>query len=347
MRYPAGHTERLIARHDAVPKLRRRAIRVAVALAVAVSALTGGLLINQSYADTPPAATGTTADYTTDLLTTRIQATRSGGLTAVLKLPPRTMRAGERILLTTRLAGRSNAVRMPRMATRIDAVGPGETMRSPIASINHDGKAYGTQYVSVRWLFIAPTDGSYTITMRGEATTYLEPVDETQLTVVPDLTYLKVSNVGQTSVTWGDDHTGCVGAVAHPEPKIPECRTARSWTDALTQLVAKGTATTAVVIGDLELSREYGSYPGGTSRVQVTLQATPTAADGKPCAAKVSTSADVTITSTKHHWHQLMDLPVRISCGPKLWVKVTVKHLAGNPVGIEDRDESNGIALLS
>lgn len=293
-----------------------------------------------------PASAGTTADYTDNLLVSSLPSTEDGGLTALLQLPPRTMRAGERILLTSRLAGQSHAVRMPRMALRVDAVGAGQVLRSPVKAINHDGKAYGTQYVSVRWLFIAPVAGTYTITMRAEATTYLGP---TTLTVVPGLTYLKVSRVGQTSVQWGDDQRGCVGAVAHPDPDNPACRTARSWADTLTQTVHKGSATRATLIGDVELSREYGSYPGGNSRVSVTLAATPTAANGTPCAPRVTvTDPDVTITSNKHHWHQTMTLPdVNVSCGPLLWVKVTVDHLSGNPVGIENSTQSNGIALLS
>ncbi|MGH3658226.1 MAG: hypothetical protein ACRDUA_16350, partial [Micromonosporaceae bacterium] len=250
-------------------RLWRRALRIGIAGAVLVA---GVVAVQQSYADsTSPTTTSTSPHYTTDLLTTKIQAYRTGGLTPVLRLPDRTMRAGERILVTARLAARSNAARMPRMAIRVDAVGAGQVLRSPVKSINHDGADHGIQYISVRWLLTAPATGTYTITARAEATTYLEPVAETHLTAVQDLTYLKLSDVGQTSVTWGDDHSGCVGARSHPDPDVPECGTARSRDTALARTVNTGGATTATVLGDVELSREYGSYPGGTSAVEVTL----------------------------------------------------------------------------
>jgi hypothetical protein len=291
----------------------------------------------------PKASAITTPDYTDDRLTTSIHAKRVGGLTPVLRLPARRMAAGSKILLTTRLAARSNAVRAPRMAARIDAIGAGRVLRSPVASLNHVGRAGGIEYVVVRWLLVAPVSGTYTITMRAEATTVLEPVDRTRLGVVRGLTYLRVSNVHQSARQWGDRAEDCVGRRAIRS--IPQCAVARRTTTALPQVVPIRGTTRASVVGDLELTREYGSNPGGTSVVDVELSATP-ARNGVRCTPPRTQKRRVAITSSRRHQHINMTiLNINSTCGNQLPIVARISHLSGNPVTIHGWRESNGIAL--
>jgi len=289
----------------------------------------------------------TSADYTTDLKVTKLQATKTGGLTSILALPSRYMYAGDRLLVTARLAGKSNAVRYPRMAIRLDATGAA-TVRSPVKAINHRGKSYGTESVTVRWLFVAPVNGTYTITARAEATTYLAPVSSTYLTLVPTTTYLKAAYAGYESVTWAPGDDTCVGAKAHPDPDVAACGTKRtSVTVARKYVPIKAGVTTATFTTDLELSREYGSYPGGNGKVRVKFQVTPKNSDGTTCRSTSTVSRDLSITSTRHHWHELKTLSnLNVSGCAKAYVRTTVTHLGGNPVAIHDERQSNSIALM-
>ena len=152
-------------------------------LTVVLCLLAGVQLAGTAQAGTAQA--GTTADYTDDLLATRLVAQETGGLVPLLRLPARQLAAGEKVWLTARLAGRSDAVRMPRMAIRVDGVSSTGTQRSTIASINHDGQSHGTQYVTTRWLFTAPAAGSWTITARAEATSMLAQPDGSRPSILP------------------------------------------------------------------------------------------------------------------------------------------------------------------
>ncbi|MEQ7008391.1 hypothetical protein ABN028_19655 [Actinopolymorpha sp. B17G11] len=294
-----------------------------------------------------PANAAETANYSTALAVTTLQAVEASGLTPVLRLPARTMAKGERILLTARLAGTSNATMYPRMAVRLDAISGATILRSPVKSINHDGKAYGVQAVALRWLLTAPVDGTYAITMRGEATTYLNTAT-TRLTIDPAMTYLKASTVGQKSIQWGETAEDCVGRVNHPAPDVAACKTKRTSTSALPKTITRPTGVKAVtVVGDVELSREYGSYPGGSSKVNVSLTVNVRTSTGKVCATKTVTKTGLVITSRKHHFHQqLTASSVPTTCGGKITTAVKVTHVSGNPVGIHGEKESNGIALM-
>ncbi|MGH3489472.1 MAG: hypothetical protein ACRDP8_16405 [Actinopolymorphaceae bacterium] len=277
--------------------------------------------------------------------TATLTATTAGGLTPVLKLPARSMAAGDKLLVTARLAGKTNAVRMPRMAIRVDATGAA-TLRSPVGAINHLGKASGTQYVTVRWLLVAPVDGTYVITARAEATTYVAPIATTRLAVVRDSTYLKVSPAPAGSVQWGEAAKDCVGRKAITA--IPQCKVARTLTTAVPKVVNVARSTKTTVLADLELSREYGNYPRGISMVDITLGATPASTSGKACAATVKKTVRRSIISTRHHWRENLTLTdLKTTCGTHLRVSATVKHVSGNPVTIENQTQTNAIALVT
>lgn len=286
------------------------------------------------------------ATYTATPLTAKLMATRTGGLTPILALPARHYDAGERVLVTARLAGTTNAVRMPRMALRADATGAA-TVRSTTVAINHPGRASGTQYVSLRWLFVAPVAGTYTLTARAEATSYVEPVSSTYLSVVAG-SYLKTSTVDQRSTTWGPGIEECVGSRSHANPDVAACGTRDSSATVARKYVRIPSGVSrATFTADLELSREYGSYPGGDGKVRVKLYVTPQTKAGSTCRSTATASRDLSISSTRHHWHETKTVAgVNVSGCYRAYVRTVVTHLGGNPVGIHDRAQSNGIALL-
>lgn len=227
-------------------------------------------------ANSPAAAT--TTNYTTDLSRTVIPASSDRGtLAPIMHLSSRHMQAGESVLLTARLAATSNATRMPRMAIRIDAnpiasdTLPYWTYRSPWATTNHPGEAYGTDYISVRWLFVAPETDDYTFTTRAEATTYIEPVSETELTIVPDLTYMRAQTTQPGSKSFQDASESCVGDRPHPSPDAPACTDPNELRSVHKATLYPGANRPWTVVSDLELSREYGYTPGGDSVLDIRL----------------------------------------------------------------------------
>ena len=292
-----------------------------------------------------PADAGTSLTSTTDLIATSLQATETGGLAPIMKLPATHYEAGERVLVTSRLAGRSSVDKYPRMALRVDATGAA-TVRSPVISRNHSGSSAGTQYLTVRWLFIAPTAGTYTITARAEATSYYKTT--TARLLVVSGTYLKLSTVNQKSTTWGPASDACVSGKAHPSPDYTACRTVQKSKDVLVYNVRTRGYDTITAGSDLELSCEYGSYPGGTSKVSVTIYAKGINAAGKVCTPTKSVTKTISITSLTHHWHDNSTLAgMDVSCAATVALRTRVTYLSGNPVAIHDKAQSNGFALLS
>jgi hypothetical protein len=335
-------------------------IRTAAAAVIASLALVIGCA-GTGQADTTPT-------YTDDLLTTRLVAPvgGGGGLEPLLQLPARHFDAGERLWLTARLAGNSDAERMPRMAIRIDGVGPGDVQRSTIASTNHDGQAAGTQYVSVRWLFVAPVAGTWTITARAEATSLLTQPDGSQPSIYPQpgLTYLKSSVVHPQSQEWKSSKSHCVGTEPVTNPDIPDCA------DPVVTKTVMGSTIHDVPTGidsatapvELELSREYGSFPGGTSTMEVSIEVTPWALGAK-CGQVTKAVYPVSISSQLHHKRlnatvagadltttltafkrKRAGLVVGAAC-PQVKVITRLTHTGGNPVGLEGPAETASYIL--
>lgn len=272
-----------------------------------------------------------------------LQATKTGGLSPILSTK-RAMEKGERVLVTGRLAGRSNVDKYPRMAIRADATMPGQApVRGPVVSMNHYGRAYGTEYLTVRWLFVAPASGTWTITLRGEATTYYQ-TDIARIYAV-DGTYLKLTKAHSKSSTWGPGSDACVGARAVPSPSDSSACRNPSKSVRVNRKTSATAGETFSVVSDLELSREYGSYPGGTSKVEITLYANQKTSSGNVCGTAVTKKYSQSITSRRHHVHKTMTLAGIKRCGSHVYTKTVVKHVSGNPVAIHDSKQSNAILL--
>jgi hypothetical protein len=292
-----------------------------------------------------PANAGTTTTLTTDLVTTSLQATERGGLEPIMRLAARHYDVGERVLVTSRLGGKSTVDKYPRMALRVDATGAA-TVRGPVVSQNHYGKDAGVEYLTVRWLFVAPVAGTYTITARAEATSYYKTA-ETQLLIDPATTYLKTSATSTRSVGMGPANDSCVGHTNHPSPDYAPCADPRTSKDVNVKTVKTYGLDKMSVTSDLELSREYGSYPGGSGKVKVTLYVRGVNSSGKTCVGTVTSSKTLSISSLRHHYHDARTVSLDTSCAVKVLMRTRVTHISGNSVAIHDDVQSNGAALLS
>lgn len=323
--------------------IRRRAIRelaviLTVTLAIVVTVLGVGTRAN---------AATESPTYTAALLTTRLTACPASCQVPLLKLPARTFTAGQRVLYTARFAATNDYVRIARQALRLDATGAA-VVRSTTASINHDGKSYGTQYVSVRWLFVAPVTGSYTITARAEATSNLSQPGGIHLTPVRSLTYLSASTVHAKSLTWTGGTATCVNRQAVPKAAadIPACAVKRDRVS-VTRTVARAAGTKAQYLAGLELSREYGSYPGGNGVLTVTMTAQPLTATGAKCGKAGVATWRPSITSNKHHYRLNGSATAATGSCPRLALTLVLDHYAGNPVGLEGPAETDFQVLWS
>ncbi|GAA2757933.1 hypothetical protein [Actinopolymorpha rutila] len=328
--------------------LSRRTAALVLLLALVV--LTGiGVLIyaHRKVPAVPGRPTTAGAVFSQDLLATTLP--NSTASVPVLRLPPLAMLAGDAQYLVAQLGGRSNIVRTPMMGTRIICLGKGGGGGSVWTVQNHLGQAYGVNIERLRWLWRAPNSTSYTCTMYGVATTVVQP-DVARLDIDQRTTILTATPVARSSAQWFMSSDSCVGAV--PDPGVPECAVARHSSTVLQHTVDTGGATSASVLTDVQLSREYGSYPGGTSTVDVTAQATVLGTDGQPCAPTRSTTARLVITNDLHHLKAnvtVTGVPVNqtASCGRSLSVSAVVNHVSGNPVTIEGPSYSNAMVMFN
>ncbi|MEQ4209273.1 hypothetical protein ABN028_32485 [Actinopolymorpha sp. B17G11] len=255
-----------------------------------------------------------------------------------------TLRAGEKFYLFGRLAGRSNIVRTPLMEARVICAGAGG---SPWTARNLSGKAYGVESETGRWLLTVPKNGTFTCELRGRAATLLNPA-VARITLDPGLTVLSMIRAPLLSMQWADPGETCVTRVRDPE--IPQCNVIRTSVTVLDELVPVVAAQFANVLADVELSREYGYYPGGDATVRLTLWAVPVNGSGRPCGARREVTTTQRITGNLHHIKRnltLIDVRVNLapSCGAMLRAGVTVNHVSGNPVTIHGVAYSNGIML--
>ncbi|WP_020575281.1 hypothetical protein [Actinopolymorpha alba] len=292
-----------------------------------------------------PATAATGGASTTKLLVTRLPAEDSPLLT-VLRLPPRTLSAGQTMSVYGRIAATTNVTRGPMMGARIICLGGGGG--SPYTVRNHSGKAYGVQTVVVRWLFVAPKDGTFTCELRGQAATMLDP-PATRLDLVADSTLLRMVPASSGSQQWLDRGDSCVGRVGIPD--IQQCARPKAATTVMHRVIPTARAKNVTAVADVQLSREYGGYPGGPSTVKVTLEAMPANADNISCAPTKKTSATYTISGNLHHYKanlSLPQIPVNQSsaCGTRVRIRTRVDHLDGNPVTVHNYRYSNTYALL-
>lgn len=292
-----------------------------------------------------PAHADASTMSSTALLTTTLRAS-DGAYRNVLRLPAMTLRAGQARFLDGRIAATSNVTRGPMIGARIICLGGGGG--STYTTTNHAGKAAGVRTVVVRWLFVASKDGTFTCELRGLAHDMLDPAHAT-LTLVRNSTTLSVRPVSHAASQWGDDADRCIGS--KPIASIKQCSVARTSTTTLRRTVSAGSVATATVLADVELSREYGAYPGGDSTVQLTLRATPLDTAGRACAATRQLSTTPTISGTLHHYKPrltISNVPVNHSatCGGRLTVDVYAKWIKGNPVTLHNRTYSMAAVLL-
>jgi hypothetical protein len=266
--------------------------------------------------------------------------------TTVMRMPDMSLRAGQAKLIVGQLAATSNVSRGPMMGARIICLGGGGG--STYTTTNHLGKSTGVQTATIRWLFIAPKDSTYTCELRGVASTSVDP-DKAVLKLVPKQMRLDAATVNSRSREHGDGSDTCVGSKAIPD--IKQCSVARRTATFLGKTVSVGTASTVNVLADVELSREYGPYPGGESKVRLTLRSTPLDRNGHRCGATTQGSRTQSISQNLHHVKPRLSLngvPAyqSSSCGGRIRVDVQAKWLGGNPVTVHNKTYSNGIVLV-
>lgn len=285
-----------------------------------------------------------TSTYTTKLLTGTLRASEPS-YSSVLRLPDLTLEAGDAMLLVAKLAATSNVPRGPMIGARIICPGGGG---STYTTRNHIGRAHGVKRVTVRWLFVPPKDGIYRCELRGLALTMLDP-ETAVLKLVSGETRLEATQAHIDSAEWGDTDDSCVGSMAIRS--IEQCSSPTKATTVVRRSVPVGRAYYVTVMGDIELSREYGGYPGGDSTIRLSLRATPTDADGRSCAPTRETSIERRISGTLHHVKPILTLSdVRVnqsgSCGQQLRVRVRARWLKGNPVTLHNSVYSGAIVLI-
>ncbi|WP_020576599.1 hypothetical protein [Actinopolymorpha alba] len=282
---------------------------------------------------------------TNTLLVSELPAANGGQFFTVLRLPPVRVAAGQPMYLQARLAARSNVPRGPLMEMRTICPGAGG---SPTTDRNHDGQAYGVESETGRWLMVPPATGTFTCELRGRAATSLDPA-VAKLILDPRLTVLSMVAANPGATQWTDPVNRCVGTV--PDPTVPQCVVARPIANVLQKTVPlPSSATYANVGADVQLSREYGAFPGGNAMVRLSLRATPVDVNEVACAPRRETMATQTITSNLHHVKvnlTLTKVGVNQSgtCGRSLKVGVVVASLVGNPVTIHNSAYSNAFLL--
>lgn len=266
--------------------------------------------------------------------------------TTVMRMPDMSLRAGQAKLIVGQIAATSNVSRGPMIGARIICLGGGGG--STYTTTNHLGKAYGVRTATIRWLFVAPKDSTYTCELRGVASTTIDP-DKAVLKLVPDQMRLDAKTANPRSREHGDASDTCVGSKRIPD--IEQCSVARRTATFLGETVSVGTAKTVSVLADVELSREYGPYPGGESKVRLTLRSAPLDRNGNRCGSITQGSRTQSISQNLHHVKPrltLLGVPAYRSsaCGGRIRVDVVAEWLGGNPVTIHNKTYSNGIVLL-
>lgn len=286
------------------------------------------------------------SNSTNSLLTPTLRAAGGGPWTPVLRLAPITARKGQKFYLQTQLATTSNVTRGPMIGARIVCLATGGGGGSPYTTRNHTGKAAGVRSVVIRWVFKAPADNTYRCEVRGRADTSLNPARATL--TLQSASYLRVRRVSGATRQWGDSGSSCAGKRRIPGHR--QCATAREVAKVLDRRIRVGRQFTAGV--DVQLTREYGMYPGGTARVRTTQTIVQLRSDGKACAAPRRSRTETAIDSNLHHLKLHLTIAnVKVSsaagCTKRFRVRTYVRSLAGNPVLIHNRVYSNAFAIVT
>lgn len=282
---------------------------------------------------------------TNSLLTSTLRAANGGPWTPVLRLDPITARKGQKFYLHSRLVTTSNVRRGPMIGARIVCLATGGGGGSRYTTRNHAGQAHGTRSVIVRWVFKAPADNTYRCEVRGRADTSLNP--QKAMLTLQSSSHLRARQVGGASRQWGDGGA-CAGTMRIPDH--PQCAKARERARVLDRRVRTGDPFTAGT--DVQLSRAYGGYPGGTSKVRVTMTVVQLGSDGTGCAKPRRSRTETAIDSNLHHLkvHLAIADVQRSSaagCTNTFRIRTYVRWLAGNPVIVHDRVYSNSFTLVT
>lgn len=341
------------AMSDVSPGGGRRRFRRICSTALAALALAATTLVA-----TPGATPGAVADTVTDavnpgyrestnsLLTRTLRAAGGGPWQPVLRLPSIAARKGQKFYLQARLATTSNVARGPMIGARIVCLATGGGGGSPYTTRNHAGRDGGIRTVSIRWIFRAPADNTYRCEVRGRADTSINP--EVAALTVQSSSFLRARSVSTSSRQWAVAKDACVGQ--QRIPAHPQCGSVREKVTVLDRTIRPG--RTFAAGADVELTREYGNYPGGTARVRTTLTVVQLRADGRQCASPRRTSTDRAIDSNLHHVKVHLTVPNVIrsgaaGCTDRFRARVHVRLLSGNPVLIHNKVYSNAFTVTT
>lgn len=334
----------VIARTRRARRARRACVAAVSVLAAAALSLAPGA--HRGVAQADEGADAALADSTNSLLTPTLRAANGGPWTSVMRLSPITARKGQKFYLQTQLATTSNVSRGPMIGARIVCLATGGGGGSPYTTRNHTGQAHGIRSVVVRWVFKAPADNTYRCEVRGRADTSLNP-DRATLTLQSS-SYLRVRRVSGATRQWGDAGSSCTGKLRIPGHK--QCGTARQVARVLDRRIRAGRQFT--IGSDVQLTREYGMYPGGTSKVRTTQTVVQLRPDGTACAAARRSNTESAIDSNLHHLKVHLtianvDVSSARGCTNTFRVRTYVRSLAGNPVLIHNRVYSNAFAIVT
>lgn len=325
---------------------RARRACVAAVSVLAAAALSFVPVADRRVALADDGADASLSDSTSSLLTPVLRAAGGGPWTPVMRLSPITARKGQRFYFHTRLTTTSNVSRGPMIGARIVCLATGGGGGSPYTTRNHTGKASGIRSVVVRWVFRAPADNTYRCEVRGRADTSLNP-NRATLTLQSS-SFLRVRRVGGGSRPWGDAADQCAGKRRIPGHR--QCATARETVHVLDRRFRMGRQFN--LGSDVQLTREYGMYPGGTSKVRTTFTVVQLRSNGKACASPRRNRTETAIDSNLHHLKLHLTIAnVKVSsaagCTKTFRIRTHVRSLAGNPVLVHNRVYSHSFRIVT
>ena len=152
----------------------------------------------------------------------------------------------------------------------------------------------------------------------------------------------------QASQEWLPTQSHCVGSMPVAKPDIPQCGAPVDHTVVMAKTWAKPVGTSSLTAAvELELSREYGSFPGGNGALSVTIMVQPWSTSGA-CGSERSATYKPSISNNKHHYRLNATVPtVPLGACTHAKVSTSLTHTSGNPVGLEGPAETASYALWS
>lgn len=244
---------------------------------------------------------------------------------------------------------------------------------------NHEGSDYypatgGNLTLAVRYLFTAPTAGTYECKLKARSKPGAGADSSDNLTLLPGSSNTLISVVAAAagSTAWGTENDykdkyydpAASDEAVHLGPGLA----AGTEEYALRTSRWLGSADEVTAVGDIEMTVCYdhtGSCPsyawgalaikdaGSTVDTRLLVQQMPDATSSTPCAVAYDPPTGyrrTVIHSAAHHqkiYHQISNLPLNPACGSSRYFidKVEVKWVSGNPVRIEPSNYSTNILL--